>query len=169
MSYLEGLTLANYATFRTSDGQPIGNRSYQNFFIAEPRTWNGRVYQFAPFSIDGEQVSNALAGSRATLVAPSNVLTQAFMAEAALNRWLLQVDFVVILVQEGAVAPIPSEASVIASDLWMCSGYRSSDADGSVQMELASSLDAVEARTPNCVLQDWQVGSLPVTGVLLLT
>jgi hypothetical protein len=66
--------------------------------------------------------------------------------------------------------------STIATDLWVCSGYRQvvpvvseNDNDQAITLELIAPLNAVEARTPNCVLQDWQVGSLPVTGVLLLT
>ena len=169
MTYQTGFSIAAYLRFLNRDGQAVGNAAYQNFFIAETRPWQDVDYAFAPFAIDGDQVSNATAGSRGTLVAPSNMLTQAIVAQAALERWLAEVKFVAVIPTEAEGTPVFQEVSTIAADLWVCAGYRLSRSDGSVQMELASPLDAVEARTPVCILQDYQVGSLPVTGSLLLS
>ena len=175
MAYLEGLTIGTYLQFRDRDGAAIANRRYQNFFIAETRNWNGGAYQFAPFGIQGDLISNASSTSTATIVLPANLLSVAVASEAALNRWLLSVQYVLIGVGTGPV-PTFAEQSTIAEDIWVCSGYRQvtpvvaeEDNEQAITLELISPINAVEARTPNCVLQDWQVGSLPVTGVLLLT
>jgi hypothetical protein len=175
MGYAEGITIASYALFRTRDGLAINNRAYQDFFIGQSRTWEENIYLFAPFAIQGELASSAADASAATIVMPPNILTVALAAEAALNRWLLEVKYV----QIGAAAttqPDFTEISTIATDLWVCSGYRvvvpivaEDESEQAVTLELISPINAVEARTPNCVLQDWQVGSLPVTGNVLLS
>jgi len=175
MAYSEGIAVASYLQFCDRAGVAIEGKAFQNFFIAETREWNGGSYQFAPFGIQGDLISNANATSTATIVLPANLLTVAVASEAALNRWLLYVKYVLINVSSDK-APVFVEQSLIAEDLWVCSGYRQvvpvvseNDNDQAITLELISPLNAVEARTPNCVLQDWQVGSLPVTGVLLLT
>lgn len=155
--------------FRGSTGIAFPTRAYQNFFVSETRSWEGVNYLFAPFSIDGDFVSNISTGSRSVLVAPANLLTQAIAAEAAMERWLLEIKYVFVTGVQGTEEIAWSESSTVANDIWLCSGYRASHGDGSVQIELSSPLDAVEARTPNCVLQEWQVGSLPVSGSLLLS
>lgn len=164
------LSIGSYFRFLNRAGAAITNRAYQNFFISESRTWESVNYVFAPVAFDGNLVSNALANSRATLVAPANLITQAVCAEAARERWLLEIKYVVLTPTENAAsAPSWTETSTLATDLWVCSGYTRPMSNGGVlQLELTSPLDAVEARTPNCILQDWQVGSLPVTGSLLL-
>ena len=173
--YAEGITIATYALFRTRDGLALTNRCYQNFFISEQRTWEGNAYVFAPFGIQGDLANNASESSAATVVLPANLLSVSLAAEAALNRWLLEVKYVLI---GPAVSTQPTftEVSTIATDLWVCSGYRQvvpvvseNDSDQAITLELISPINAVEARTPNCVLQDWQVGSLPVTGNVLLS
>jgi hypothetical protein len=175
MAYAEGITIASYLQFCDRAGVAINGKAFQNFFIAETRAWNGAAYQFAPFGIQGDLISNANATSTATIVLPLNLLTVAVASEAALNRWLLYVKYVLIGATGG---PVPgfTEQSLIAEDLWVCSGYRQvtpvvseEDNEQAITLELISPLNAVEARAPNCVLQDWQVGSLPVTGVLRLT
>lgn len=175
MAYAEGITIASYALFRDRDGVAITNRAYQQFFIGEQRTWEGYAYIFAPFGIQGEIASNAADASAATIVLPPNILSVALAAEAALNRWLLEVKYVLIGAAVGT-QPTYAEISTIATDLWVCSGYRQvvpvvseNDNDQAITLELISPINAVEARTPNCVLQDWQVGSLPVTGNVLLS
>lgn len=168
MTYQTSICIASYIRLLNRDGSPIANRSYQNFLISETRAWEGASYLFAPFAIDGDQVSSVAAGSRAVLVAPANVLTQSLAAEACLNRWLLQVKLVVLSCSENATFPTWTELSTIATDIWLCATYRGSRSDGSVQMELVAPLDAVEALTPSCVLQQYQVGNLPVTGNILV-
>jgi hypothetical protein len=175
MAYAEGITIATYALFRQRDGVAIINRAYQNFFIAESRNYENSLYLFAPFGIQGDLVSNASESSTATIVLPANLLSVALAAEAALNRWLLEVKYVLIGPAVD-IQPVFTEVSTIATDLWVCSGYRQvvpvvaeEENEQAITLELISPINAVEARTPNCVLQDWQVGSLPVTGSILLS
>jgi hypothetical protein len=175
MAYAEGIVIGTYVLFRDRDGVAISNHAFQNFFIAEDRTWEGIVYEFAPYGIQGDLASNASDSSAATIVLPANVLSVSIAAEAALNRWLLEAKYVLISPTTGQ-QPVFAEASTIAQDLWVCAGYRQvvpvvgeNDNEQAITLELISPINAVEARTPNCVLQDWQVGSLPVTGNVLLS
>jgi hypothetical protein len=172
MAYETGITIANYVTFLNSIGEVIGNRSYQNFHIAETRTWEGRPYKFAPFGFNGEQISSGAETTRASLVAQANRLTQAVFSEAALAKpfpWMVEVKYVLITPTEGALEPTWAETTTIATEVWVCVGYAASRPDGAVQLDLASPLDAVEATTPLLYLRDWMVGSLPVTGSILLS
>lgn len=175
MAYAEDIVIGTYALFRDRDGLAIANRAFQNFFIAEDRTWEGNVYKFAPYGIQGDLASNAAESSAATIVLPANVLSVSLAAEAALSRWLLEVKYVLVAPTAGQ-QPVFTEVSTIAQDLWVCAGYRQvvpivaeQEGEQAITLDLISPVNAVEARTPNCVLQDWQVGSLPVTGNLLLS
>jgi hypothetical protein len=177
MAYAEGIVIGTYVLFRDRDGVAITSRAYQNFFIAESRNYENSLYLFAPFGIQGDLASNASDSSTATIVLPANALSVSLAAEAALNRWLLEAKYVLIgpTVTVGG-QPVFTEVSTIATDLWVCSGYRQvvpvvaeEENEQAITLELISPINAVEARTPNCVLQDWQVGSLPVTGNVLLS
>jgi hypothetical protein len=172
MTYQTGLTIANYVHFLNSIGEPITNRSYQNFHIAETRLWEGVSYKFAPFGFNGDQISSAAETTRASLVAPSNRLTQAVFSEAALAKpypWMVEIKYVLNTPTEETLEPVWNETTTIATEIWVCVGFTVSRADGAVQLDLASPLDAVEARTPNLFLRDYMVGSLPVTGSLILS
>jgi hypothetical protein len=170
MTYPTGGTYANYMQFLTPDGTPIPNRAYQNHFIGQSRFWDGALYAFAPVAIGGDLISNAQASSRASVAMAPNIITQAVAAEAALNRWLLSVRYVALNLIEELPVPRWLEVATIAEDLWMCSGYTTNRGENAaVILELASPLDAVDARSPNCLLQSSQVGALPTTGTVLLS
>ena len=169
MAITAQITIASYIRFTNQAGVPIGGRAYQNYFLEETRTWEGVSYPFAPFAIDGAQVSSALSNSSAVVIMPTNLITKAVAAEAALGRWLLELKYVVLTPAAGSPEPVWTETSTLSTDLWVCTGLSDSSSDQVVQLELASPLDAVEARTPNCILLDWEVGSLPFTGNVLLS
>lgn len=171
------LTIAYYIQFNAPDGQPLtpaGVRSYQNFFIGEPRSFGGVTYQFAPFSLSGDLATEGAENGEAELLAPANVLSGAVLWEAVNQRFLIQVQTVLLTGtppanREGI--PVWSEAGALACDLWICDGLSYTDAvpgeDEAVAvfaLRLTSPLNAVSGNSPTRRLTDAQVGALPSSG-----
>lgn len=171
------LTLAYYIQFTAPDGQPLtpaGVRSYQNFFIGEARSFEGVTYQFAPFSLSGDLATEGAENGEAELLAPANILSGAVLWEAVNQRFLIQIQTVLVTGTPPGTAggiPVWSEVGPLACDLWICDGLTYTDAvpaeDESVAifaLKLNSPLNAVSGSSPTRRLTDAQVGALPSSG-----
>ena len=171
------LALAYYLQFMGPDGRPLtpaNVRSYQNFFIGQARSFAGGQYQFAPFSLSGDLSTEGAENGEAELLAPANILTGAVLWEAANQRFLVQVQTVLLT---GTPPPdrdgIPTwaEAGALACDMWICDGLAYTDAvPGESEavavfaLRLANPLSAVAGTSPTRRLRDDQVGALPSSG-----
>lgn len=171
------LALAYYLQFMAPDGRPLtpaGVRSYQNFFIGEARVFGGMTYQFAPFSLSGDLSTEGAENGEAELLAPASILSGAVLWEAANQRFLVQIQTVLLTgAPPGDREGIPTwaEAGALACDMWICDGLAYTDAvpgeDESVAvfaLRLTSPLSAVVGTSPTRRLRDDQVGALPSSG-----
>lgn len=171
------LAIGYYVQFLAPDGQrlsPVGVRSYQNFFISEVRAWNGGTYVYAPFVVSGDLSTEGSDNGEAEILAPANMLTGAVFWEAAQDRFLVQVETVLLLgtppvTPDGVVAW--AEQATVACDIWCCDGMSYTDdipgeteSSATVLMRLTSPLNAVAGNAPTRRLRDDQVGALPASG-----
>lgn len=174
------LALAYYLQFMSPDGRPLtpaGVRSYQNFFIGESRLFGGNVYQFAPFSLSGDLATEGAENGEAELLAPANILTGAVLWESVNERFLVQVQTVLLTgipPEDRNGIPTWDEAGALACDMWACDGLSYTDAvpgeSESVAvfaLRLTSPLNAVVGTSPTRRLRDDQVGALPSSGGIL--
>lgn len=172
--------LAYYVQFMAPDGQPLtpaGVRSYQNFFIGESRAFGGVTYQFAPFALSGDISTEGGDNGEGEILAPANVMSGAVLWEAVNERFLLQVQTVLITgtpPEDVSEIPVWSEAGALACDMWVCDGLSytdavpgESEAVATFAMRLTSPLNAVVGTSPTRRLRDDQVGALPSSGGII--
>lgn len=155
------VAFAHYIRFLDKSGAYIPNRNYQNFFVAEQRTFSGVGYVFAPFGLTGMTSTRGGDNPTTNLVSIPNDLSVSLVAEAALASWLVEVRTVNITVTE---AGSMTEGAVLISDIWSCSsGNQDSE---KIVLILSSPLDATQAQVPKRVLSSYLVGSVPPTGAI---
>lgn len=155
------VALAHYIRFLDKSGAYILNRNYQNFFVAEQRTFASVGYVFAPFGLTGMTSTRGGDNPSSNMVSIPNELTVSLVAEAVISSWLVQVQTVNITVTEGGSM---TEGAVLMSDIWACSG--SNQDHEKIVLILSSPLDATQAQIPRRVLSSYIVGSVPPTGAI---
>ena len=137
-----------------------GTQRYQNFFTGRSMAWSGNQYQFAGFGYSGSTIDLEGSNISASLVWAVNELSLNLAAEAAENRWIVQID---------AVWIDPDSLGVMdsyMSDIFMVTGFEHDTLR--LSFRLSSPLDAVSADTPRRRLTEQLVGALPSTGQILL-
>ena len=137
-----------------------GTQRYQNFFTGRSMAWSGNQYQFAGFGYSGSTIDLEGSNISASLVWAVNELSLNLAAEAAENRWIVQID---------AVWIDPDSLGVMdsyMSDIFMVTGFEHDTMR--LSFRLSSPLDAVAADTPRRRLTEKEVGALPSTGQILL-
>ena len=137
-----------------------GTQRYQNFFTGRSMAWSGNQYQFAGFGYSGSTIDLEGSNISASLVWAVNELSLNLAAEAAENRWIVQID---------AVWIDPDSLGVMdsyMSDIFMVTGFEHDTMR--LSFRLSSPLDAVAADTPRRRLTEQLVGALPSTGQIAL-
>lgn len=170
------IAVAQYIRFLTRKGEdldPVDARAYQNFHVAQSRTWQGHTYLFAPFAIGGEASGSAESNISSDLVLPANLMSGAAMFEAAKKRFMLEVK--TVLLEEIVGTPLRwTEISTLATQVWVATQFAYTDdvpddleGNAVVALSLSSPLNAVGSTAPNVRLRSRWVGSLPATGRLV--
>ena len=129
--------------------------NFQNYWIGENIGFQGVGYVFLPFGFSGVTVTRSGDNQPATLTFPNNQLTRAWIETAVRSEWLATVRTLLIDPSNrsgGQVLSIYS-AQVVAGS-WN---------DTSVELRMASVLDAVGADIPNKRLTKQLAGNLPLT------
>ena len=171
------LAVAYYIEFLAPDGQrltPTGVRNYQNFFIAETRTWQSTPYLYAPFVVSGDLSTEGGTNGEAEILAPANMLSGAVFWEAAYDRFLVRVETILLAGTAPAAADgvvTWTEQAAVACDVWCCDGMSYTDdipgeesGLATMILRLTSPFNAVSGNAPTRRLRDDQVGALPATG-----
>ena len=137
-----------------------GAQRYQNFFAGRSMAWSGNQYQFAGFGYSGSTIDLEGGNISASLVWAVNELSLNLAAEAAENRWIVQIDAVWLEPNSLAVQ------SSYMTDIFMVTGFEHDTLR--LSFRLSSPLDAVAADTPRRRLTEQLVGALPSTGQIAL-
>ena len=153
------LAFAQYLTLRPAEGG-AGFRA-QNYWVNEDAPFahveTGEVFQygFMPFMFNGVTVTKAGDNQPATLVFPNNELSRGWAETAVKNVWVANVRTVLVDPNDkNNTNLITRYFGQIVSGKWDAS---------SLQLEMASVLDAVGNDVPRKRLTKQLVGSLPVT------
>ena len=137
-----------------------GTQRYQNFYTGRSVNWSGNSYQFAGMGYSGSTIDLEGGNISASLIFAVNELSLNLAAEAAENRWIVQID---------AVWIDPDSLNVqdsYMSDVFMVTGFEHDTLR--LSFRLSSPLDAVSADTPRRRLTEQLVGALPSTGQIAL-
>ena len=152
-------SLAHYLNIRSPSGSTIYR--FQNFYIGEDAyfanidTGYVNTFGFLPFGFSGVTVTKAADNEPATLVFPNNALTRSWIETVVREYWTCNVRTVLVNPDDKMDYRLLSRYfSQIVGARW--------DSQ-SVQLELASVLDAVGVDLPRKRLTKQLVGSLPVT------
>lgn len=174
------LTVAQYIEFLDSSGNTLGaNERFQGRFPGQTRTFNGKNYLFAPFSIAGDLSTDGTETGDYELIAPANIITGPKLWEASEGRYIVKI-WNVLLVCAPPVSeddlPEWSEVNFLSESIRVVDSYSFSDAVPSaeeedesfavVTLKLISPLDYVAGTAPTRRLTAAQVGPLPTSGGL---
>ena len=141
------------------------DRFYQNFFIGQKLTYDSQDYKFAAFGFSGVTVNRSGDGLEASLVFPNNALTRGWGIEAIENRYVMEVEVLIIEDADPSTGltanhtPVNTYTGVVTGGQWD---------NVSLNLELSSVLDAVGTDVPNRSLTQDIVGNLPITNSVRL-
>jgi hypothetical protein len=158
------IALCHFVRFLDRDGNNLPNRNYQNFWVAESRTYNTVSYAWGPFLISGSRTSRNGDESASGITTIPNDVSVGLLTEAAMNAWLVSVETVAVTVTPGT-PPTFAEGASLATELWSCTALQQ-DVE-KITLGLGSPLDAARAQVPKRVLGSRLVGSVPPTGNIL--
>lgn len=138
-----------------------GAYAFQNFNVGGIVRINNKNHQFLPFGFSGITVARNGDNVDASLVLPNSALAQAFALQALEEEWICKV-------RVGSFDP--GEPKKFAQLLYEYVGVVSSGGwdETSIRMILNSVLDAVTGDVPHRVLEQDNVGPLPITANLRL-
>lgn len=114
--------------------------------------WLGFIYQGAALSLSGDNIES-------TLIIANNKLSMNIALEAVQKRWQVKVE---TWVMENDNDPKPKKR--LAMEKWIAASL-SYDTE-TIEITLASAIDAITTSVPQKVLSYRTVGDLPVTGSL---
>lgn len=153
------LAFAQYVTLRTENGN--GNYNFQNYWVNEDAQFTSTemgtnyTYGFMPFIFNGITVTKAGDNQPAALTFPNNELSRGWAETAIANNWVAYVHTVLVNPDNKTDTQLITKyVGQIVAGRWDAS---------SLQLEMASVLDAVGNDVPRKRLTKQLVGSLPLT------
>ena len=153
------LAFAQYLTLRTEE--TLGGYLFQNYWVNEDApffnvdTGQPAYFGFMPFAFSGTTVTKSGDNQPATLAFPNNTLSRGWAETAVQNRWLANVRTVAVNPDDRTdYILIARYIGQIVSANWDTT---------SLQLQMASVLDAVGVDVPRKRLTQQLVGSLPIT------
>lgn len=152
------VAVATYIRLKNKCGNYVALRNFQNFFVAETRSFEGTQYVFAPFYVSGNISTRGGDSMQANLTTVPNALTTSMVVEAVLNSWLIEVK-TLLLSFDGSNF---SEDTVLSQQIWSC--VSSTQDFEKLSIALSTPMDAARSDVPKRVLNSHLVGSLPPTG-----
>ena len=155
----ETLAFAQYITLRTEE--TLSGYAFQNYWVNEDATFTDTetgttsTYGFMPFAFSGMTVTKSGDNQPATLAFPNNSLSRGWAETAVQNRWIVNVRIVAVNPDDKTDYTLISRyIGQIVSANWDST---------SLQLQMASVLDAVGLDVPRKRLTRQLVGSLPLT------
>jgi phage-related protein len=129
--------------------------NFQNYWINENVTYQGIAYSFLPFGFSGVTVTRSGDNQPATLVFPNNSLSRDWIESAVTQQWVATCQTLLIDPSDKTAGRVLSSytAQIVAGS-WN---------ETSVELRMASVLDAVGADLPRKRLTKQLVGKLPLT------
>lgn len=147
---------------------------YQPFFPGETRFFDGKAFQFSPFTISGEVSTSGNESGDYELIAPANMISTAKLWQASEDRRLVKVYTVLLVGQlpsSETGMPTWAEVNYLSSTICVCDSFSYADAvpgeedDFSpVTLRLTNPLNFVAGTAPTLRLTAAQVGPLPSSG-----
>jgi hypothetical protein len=150
------IRLAQYFELKTSNG--VFHR-YQNFFVQEPKTFNGNRYEFAPFRADGS-VANLNGDNAMVRVLFPNVEYALRLVEQGDGNRLSELT----LTTQWLNANLDPERTYKEYYL----GIGASFSDTTIELRFRTAMDSVGATFPARTLTRSLVGPLPTNAQLVL-
>ena len=157
----ESLAFAQYLTLKNSSGTVRYN--FQNYWVNEDALGKdgSTVYGFMPFAFSGVTVTKTGDNLPATLGFPNNSLSRGWGETAVQEVWIAQVQTVLVNPDNKPDYTVLCEyVGQIVNGTWD---------ESSLQLNMASVLDAVGADIPRKRLTRQLVGNLPLTSRIRLT
>jgi hypothetical protein len=157
----ESLAFAQYLTLKSATGTVRYN--FQNYWVNEDALGKdgSTVYGFMPFAFSGITVTKTGDNQPATLGFPNNSLSRGWGETAVQEVWIAQVQTVLVNPDSKPDYTVLSEyVGQIVNSTWD---------ESSLQLNMASVLDAVGADIPRKRLTRQLVGNLPLTSRVRLT
>jgi hypothetical protein len=169
------LRAIHYVEFLDSSGEPMqAPECYQPFFPGETRFFDGKAFQFSPFTISGEVSTSGNESGDYELIAPANMISTAKLWQASEDRRLVKVYTVLLVGQlpsSETGMPTWTEVNYLSSTICVCDSFSYADAvpgeedDFSpVTLRLTNPLNFVAGTAPTLRLTAAQVGPLPSSG-----
>ena len=146
---MNSYAIVNYLT---SSGQGA-SWSFQNFFVGQP--------DFAPFGLTGRGSRKGGDRGETSLVLSNDPISLSFARESVQHSHLIEITTVLL---EGASLTI---GPTLTNEIWLAASMEQ-DVE-KIVVRLTSPLDAVRAQFPRRQLSSWLVGSLPITGNLVIS
>lgn len=142
----------------------------QNFFIGETVPYEDASYQFSPFGFSGISTSRQADLDPVTLLFPNNEISRGYLSDALRG---MSFDGIPIdqrpwrrpYVGKVDVCILDPAAKSATQRLFTYTGQCTAGGwdDTTLNLELSSLLDAVDANVPTRTLIQAQVGSLPIS------
>ena len=150
---LEAIT--TFIRFSDSENTSIEHFAFQNSTTTSAITYDSKSFDFLPFIYSG--ATKAISGDNieSFLTFAANPISIGYAQEARENRYLVEVN--TVLMNPTTFAP----SRTLATEYWIASSL--SYNVEAVQLKLSSSIDAISSFVPNKVLLSKSVGALPVS------
>jgi len=154
------MNVCNFLRFKRRDGT-YTDWLAQNYFIGQVITYNGLQYPYRPVGVATTSSTRGGDRSEAAIGAGISALSLNVFAEAARERWLLEVKTVTVNRVDNSLGPM------LMLEYWASLKVQHDSKEPVVALQLASPLDAVRAPGGR-VLSQRLVGALPTNGNLTM-
>lgn len=154
------MNFCNFLRFKRRDGTYTSWLA-QNYFIGQTITYNDLEYPYLPVGVATNSSTRGGDRSEAAIGAGISALSLNVFAEAARERWLLEVKTVTVNRVDKSLGPM------LTLEYWAALKVQHDAKEPVVALQLASPLDAVRAPGGR-VLSQRLVGALPTNGNLTM-
>lgn len=152
------IEICAYISFQ-ANGTPVAGYAWQNLFVGETRTYDGRPHASMGFRISDSAGARGGDRSQGRLTMNRNQLALNVLAEARANRWRLRADVVLCDVAS------KSDVRLLSRHLWRLGPIERREI---ITVTLTSPLDALRGDAPRRRLTTELVGQVPSTGQIFI-
>jgi len=152
------IAICAYISFQ-ADGVAVPGYAWQNLFVRQTRSYDGRDHVFQSFRISDSAGARGGDRSQGRLELKRNQLSLNVLAEARANKWKLRADVVVCDVAAGA------DRRLLSRHLWRLGPIERRNI---ITVTLNSPLDALRGDAPRRRLTTELVGQVPDTGQIFI-
>ena len=150
------IRICNFFDLLTTTGK---QHRYQNYFIAESKSFLGQSYDFAPFQADGALANLNGDNQQLRVLFPSQEIAIRFVEEGDGNR---------LSVLQLTTAWVAAAGTITTTFTDYFIGTGATFSDTTVELRFRSSMDSVGANFPARTLTTDNVGILPLNADLSL-